>query len=631
MEPWDNQAVLKLFQELRFKRYIERFHLEEQEEKQGASEKKIEDLFEYVELENYEEIADKIKSQKELDYFFETEDFAEGLIIPKKITKINIDCRDEKKVYRLPFLPKAFQEVFEDEAILKCGYEVKQDYILLKQVGIEPKNIMFDCKIAMYLLNSGVNQYLLEDVARQYLNIDIEAYYQVSEQNENEQTSFFDSEEQEEMSYQFACYSYVIGEVKPILEKALDEVNQLKLFQEIEMPTSEVLAEMTYTGVFAEKEDIKQMSEQLKVQIANLSQEIYALVGEEFNINSPKQLGEILFEKLELPHKKKTKSGYSTDVDTLEKLKDEHPVIEKILLYRQVAKLNSTFVEGMLPFINPKTNRIHTSFQQTVAATGRLSSSNPNLQNIPVRTELGKEIRKLFKAEEGNVFIDADYSQIELRVLADMSQDEIMINAFREKQDIHKICASQVFSVPLEEVTKEMRSHAKAVNFGIVYGISEFGLAEQLKIKRKDAKQYIDAYLGKYSGISKFMEREIEKAKEQGFVETLFHRRRYIAEMNSNQYMVRKFGERVAMNAPVQGTAADIMKIAMIHVYQELKKRNLQSKIVLQIHDELIIESPKEEQEEVSKILKTEMENAVSLSVHLDVDLQTGKTWFDTK
>ena len=332
-----------------------------------------------------------------------------------------------------------------------------------------------------------------------------------------------------------------------------------------------------------------------------------------------------------MPYKKKNKNGYSTDVDTLEKLRETHPIIEKVLFYRQVAKLNSTSVEGMLPFINPETNRIHTSFHQTVAATGRLSSSDPNLQNIPTRTDLGKKIRKLFKAEKGNVFLDADYSQIELRVLAHMSQDEIMIRAFQEHNDIHKICASQVFGVSLDKVTKEMRNHAKAVNFGIVYGISDFGLAEQLGIKRKEAKQYIDSYLEKYHGIEEFMEQAMQNAKEAGYVETMFHRRRYIPEISSNNYMVRKFGDRVAMNAPIQGTAADIMKIAMLHVYRELKHRNLQSKIVLQIHDELIIEALESEKEEVSEILRKCMENAAELSVQLEVDLQEGKSWYQTK
>ena len=355
------------------------------------------------------------------------------------------------------------------------------------------------------------------------------------------------------------------------------------------------------------------------------------MAGEVFNINSPKQLGEILFEKLKLPAKKKNKNGYSTDVETLKKLKDAHPIIEKVLYYRQIAKLNSTFVEGMLAFINPKTNRIHTSFHQTATATGRLSSSNPNLQNIPTRKELGKQIRKLFRAEEGKVFIDADYSQIELRVLAHLSKDTTMIEAFKEHSDIHQICASQVFGVPLEEVTKEMRTHAKAVNFGIVYGISDFGLSGQLGISKKEAKEYIEAYLSKYKKIGKFMDKEVEKAKEFGFVDTMFGRRRYIPEINSNNYLVRKFGDRAAMNTPVQGTAADIMKIAMVDVYNELKKQNLKSKIVLQIHDELIIEALEEEKEKVSEILKTCMQNAAKLVVDLEVDLQIGKNWYETK
>lgn len=631
VEPWDNETVLALFKELRFKRFIDRFDLENAQP-QEAKEKKIEDLFAYEKVENVEKIMAQIKQQKEMFYFFETAQSNENLVIPKAIKKVNVYDKSEKKVYGLDFSPEKFKEVFEDAEILKCGYQIKDDFILLKQAGIQPQNMMFDCRIAMYLLNSGTNSYSLEEVAKQYLNLDIEEYYQGGKTDENVQTSFFDCEQQApENNYQFASYSYVIGEVKPILEDALAKVNQLELFEKIEMPTAEVLAEMRYAGVYADKKEIEEMSAYMKGQIENLSQEIYQLAGQEFNINSPKQLGEILFEKLELPYKKKTKNGYSTDVDTLEKLQEEHPIIEKILAYRQMAKLNSTFVEGMLPFINPNTNRIHTTFHQTVAATGRLSSSDPNLQNIPTRTKLGKQIRKLFKAENGKVFIDADYSQIELRVLADMSQDEIMIKAFNENQDIHAICASQVFGVALENVTKEMRSHAKAVNFGIVYGISDFGLAEQLGIKRKEAKQYIDSYLEKYHKIREYMEEQIEIAKAQGFVETMFRRRRYIPEISSNNYMVRKFGDRAAMNAPIQGTAADIMKIAMVNVYRQLKKRNLQSKIVLQIHDELIIEALEEEKEEVSEILKNEMQNAAKLSVHLDVDLQVGKSWFDTK
>lgn len=628
IETWDKVAVLELFKELRFKRFIEKFQLEN-----SQTEKKLEDLFEIVEIPNIEEISEKLKSRKELFYYFETESDEQAFIIKKKIKKMQVYLKPEKKVYSIKFEPKEWQVIFENETILKCGYQQKDDYILLKQVGIKPKNMMFDTRIAMYLLNSGTNLYSLEEVARQHLNLEIEDYEKTDNQEQNVQTSFFDNELEvkQETNYKNAIYSYIIGEAKSVLEEKLREVNQLELFLNVEMPCVEVLAEMRYTGVFVEREDIEKMSENLKQEIDKMSKEIYELAGQEFNINSPKQLGEILFEKLELPFKKKNKNGYATDVDTLEKLTQEHPIIEKVLYYRQISKLNSTFVEGMLPFINPNTKRIHTTFHQTVAATGRLSSSDPNLQNIPTRTDLGKQIRKLFKAEEGKVFLDADYSQIELRVLAHMSQDEIMIKAFQEHNDIHQICASQVFGVPLEEVTKEMRSHAKAVNFGIVYGISDFGLAEQLGIKRKEAKQYIDSYLEKYHGIEKFMEEEIEKAKEKGYVETMFHRRRYIPEVTSNNYMVRKFGDRVAMNAPIQGTAADIMKIAMIEVYHELNNRNLKSKIVLQIHDELIIEALESEKEEVSRILRECMERAAELSVQLEVDLQEGKTWYQTK
>ena len=555
----------------------------------------------------------------------------DAFIIKKKIETINLYLKSEKKVYCVPFDNEIFKPIFENNEILKCGYEIKEDFILLKQAGLNPQNMMFDAKIAMYLLNSGSNLYSLEEIAKQQLNLEIEDYYQ-QEPKEDIQTSFFDQEIQEEKTdYKYAMYCYIIGETKLILEQKLKEVKQLDLFRNIEMPSAEILAQMRYTGVLVDKDDIEKMSQELKKQIQGLSHEIYELAGQEFNINSPKQLGEILFEKLELPYKKKNKNGYSTDVDTLEKLRNTHPIIEKVLFYRQVSKLNSTFVEGMLPYINPKTNRIHTTFHQTVAATGRLSSTDPNLQNIPTRTDLGKQIRKLFKAEKGKVFLDADYSQIELRILAHMSQDEGMIKAFTAHHDIHQICASQVFGVPVEEVTKEMRSHAKAVNFGIVYGISDFGLAEQLGISRKEAKQYIDSYLEQYHGIGKFMEQEIEKAKQNGYVETMFHRRRYIPEISSNNYMVRKFGDRAAMNAPIQGTAADIMKIAMIDVYRELKKRKLQSKMVLQIHDELIIEALEREKEEVSQILKTCMQKAANLLVDLEVDLQEGQNWFETK
>ena len=332
-----------------------------------------------------------------------------------------------------------------------------------------------------------------------------------------------------------------------------------------------------------------------------------------------------------MPVVKKIKSGYSTDVEVLEKLKMEDPIIEQILEYRQLQKLNSTYVEGLKPYINPVTNRIHSFFHQTITATGRISSTEPNLQNIPTRFELGKQVRKIFEPEDNKVYIDADYSQIELRVLAHMSQDVHMMQAFKNNEDIHRQAASKVFKTPIDEVTKEQRSSAKAVNFGIVYGISDFGLGEQLGISRKQAKKYIEEYLEEYAGINKYMENVTEEAKEKGYVETLFHRRRYIPELKSKNYMVRQFGMRAAMNTPIQGTAADIMKIAMINVYNRLRKENLESKIVLQVHDEMMIEAPMNEAEEVKKIIKFEMENAVKLDVPLIAEVSEAKNWYECK
>ena len=424
---------------------------------------------------------------------------------------------------------------------------------------------------------------------------------------------------------------YTIANLAEIMNKKLEEINSLELFENIEMPLIKVLAEMKYEGIYVDKQELVSFGDKLKEEIEVIKQEIYKLAGEEFNINSTLQLGNILFEKLKLPVYKKTKKGYSTDVDILEKLKPEHPIIEKILEYRGFMKLNSTYVDGLIVYINECTHKIHSYFHQTITATGRISSTEPNLQNIPTRTEQGKQIKKAFKAQKGHIFIDADYSQIELRILAHISKDRNMRSAFQNEEDIHKQVASKVFNVPLEEVTKEQRTAAKAVNFGIVYGISGFGLAEQLGISRKKAEQYIEQYLDKYKGVKRFMDGIVEKAKEQGYVETLFHRRRYIPELSSNNYMVRQFGARAAMNTPIQGTAADIMKIAMIEVNKKLEEEKLNAKLILQIHDELLIECKIEEKEEVKKILKESMENAVKLSIPLEVEVSEADNWYDVK
>ncbi len=413
------------------------------------------------------------------------------------------------------------------------------------------------------------------------------------------------------------------------LEFKLKQREEYKLFSEIEMPLMKVLAEMEYTGVLVDKEMLQQYSVELNKNVEELTDEIMELSGEEFNINSTKQLGKILFEKLNLPVIRETKNGYSTDADVLEKLKDEHPIVEKILEYRTLSKLKATYVEGLLPLINQETKRIHAKFNQTVTATGRISCTDPNLQNIPIRTEIGRQLRKIFVAPAGSKLIDADYSQIELRILAHISGDKNMIEAFNNNQDIHAITASQVFDVPLEEVTKQMRSEAKAVNFGIVYGISDFGLGANIGISRKKAKIYIEKYFEKYPGIKKFMTDTVETCKEKGFVETLWGRRRYVPEISSNNYNVRQFGERVAMNAPIQGTAADVIKIAMINIQKALEKNNMKSKLILQVHDELIIEAPDEEVEKAKGILVNEMENVIKLSIPLKVEAEVGKNWFE--
>ena len=625
---WNREEVLKVFQELRFNRYIEKFNLLENAPQN--EEKDLKELFEIKKV-DLDEIYSKILESKILYYYFEKIDDETQNPVHLKIKSIKIAIGET--IYNVDFEKniEKLKEIFENKDLLKCGYEQKLDYILLKQSKIIPKNLMFDIKIAGYLLNSSSNQYDLNELSNTYLGINLSNM--LKNDDKNKQTSLFDTieEGQEKEDISNEVYVYIISKLHKKLEEELEKIGSLKLFNEIEMPLVEVLAEMQYVGVYADKKEIVKFGNNLSSKIEELRIDIYNLAGREFNINSPKQLGEILFEELKLPVYKKNKSGYSTDVEVLEKLKDKHPIIEKILDYRQLVKLNSTYAQGLMSHINEKTGKIHTRFHQTVTATGRLSSTEPNLQNIPTRTDLGKKIRKVFKAEKGKILIDSDYSQIELRVLAHISNDEIMIKAFNENQDIHTICASQIFNVPIEKVSKQLRSRAKAVNFGIVYGISDFGLSEQTGIDIKEAKKYIEQYLEKYSGIKKYMDNIAEQAKIKGYTETMFGRRRYIPEIKSNNYMVRKFGERAAMNTPIQGTAADIMKIAMIKVYNRIKAENLKSNIILQIHDELLVEAPLEEEEEMKKILQEEMESAAKLSVPLKVEIERGNSWYQAK
>lgn len=641
IQPWDNEKVTKKFKELRFNRFLDRFKLNELSKPQS---KKIDELFNIREINQENEIAEIIKSikeKKEIIYHLELEKINENRIIDKKIKSISIynnESNEATYIYNIEekkFIEN-FKTIFEDENIKKIGYDLGIDYVILKELGIEPQNIFFDAKIAEYDLNP-TSKGTLQEISIKYLDIDINEYLEAKtgkKDEENKQINLFDTvkeKTEDKNKYEETIIVYVIGKLLEIMIKKLEETESLSLFTEIEMPLVPILGSMQYEGMYVDKGALKDFGEELKQQISTLTDEIYELAGEEFNINSHQQLGNILFEKLNLPSKKKTKSGYSTDVDVLEKIRNEHPIVEKVLEYRTLTKLNSTYVEGLLQYINPITEKIHSYFHQTITATGRISSTEPNLQNIPTRAELGKNIRKAFKPKDGNIYIDADYSQIELRVLAHISQDENMLAAFKNGEDIHKQAASKVLNIPIEEVTKEQRSSAKAVNFGIVYGISDFGLANQLGVSNKQAKEYITQYLEKYSGIKHFMDDIVESAKNKGYVETLFHRRRYVPELKSNNYMVRQFGSRVAMNTPIQGTAADIMKLAMKNVYKELKKSKLDAKLILQIHDELLIEVKMEDKEKAKEILKKSMVEAAKLSIPLEVEVSEGTNWYEVK
>lgn len=483
---------------------------------------------------------------------------------------------------------------------------------------------IFDISIAAYLLNPLQNTYDYDDIAREYLGMNVPAFDEIFPKTKKSETP---SDEIPENILKYACYNaYVAYKAKDALTEKLKETEMLDIYNNVEIPLTYALYDMEQAGIMVAGDKLKEYGERLKTGIEALEKDIFAEAGHEFNINSPKQLGEILFGEMQLPGGKKTKTGYSTSASVLEKLEPDYPFVSKILEYRQLAKLKSTYADGLAVYIG-EDNRIHGKFNQTITATGRISSTEPNLQNIPVRMPLGREIRKVFIPKEGCVFIDADYSQIELRILAHMSDDKNLIDAYNHSKDIHAATASLVFHVPLEEVTKEQRSNAKAVNFGIVYGISSFGLSNDLSISRKEAEQYIKDYFISYPGIKNYLDNSVKEAKEKGYSVTMFGRRRPIPELTSGNFMQRQFGERVAMNSPIQGSAADIMKIAMINVAKELKEKDLKSKIVLQVHDELLIEAYENEVEQVKDILKRNMEEAAHLNVPLDVDVQVGNNW----
>lgn len=532
----------------------------------------------------------------------------------------------EKKAFYIKNIKDILQllkPILENENIKKTVCDIKS-FLVDFSDKIDIRGIDYDIAVASYLIDPSVNEYSIDYMTQKYLGILID------ETNENKQLSFFeetgDSDNFDKICRKAASYIMIRSETSKILEKK----DQIKLFREIEMPLIEVLADMQKTGMYIDKQALTEFSENLSDKIKQKEDIIYSMSGEKFNIKSPQQLGNILFDKLGLPPSKKSKRGYSTNAEVLEKLKPDYKIVSEILDYRHLTKLKDTYCDGIIPLINKKTGRIHSVFNQMVTVTGRISSTEPNMQNIPVRTELGREMRKMFIAEkEDYILIDADYSQIELRILAHIANDRNMIDAFNSGADIHTATAAQVFGIPINEVTKQQRSNAKAVNFGIVYGISDYSLANDLDMSVAKARQYINQYLEKYSGVRDYMKWIKEYAKEKGYVQTMMNRIRYIPELNSSNYNVRSFGERVALNMPIQGSAADIIKLAMIRVYNRLK--GFKSRLIIQVHDELLIETYIPEKEEVKCILKEEMENVAKLSVPLVVDMSEGHSWYDAK
>ena len=619
VKKWQNDEVCKLFKYYEFKKFVEKYFSGNDDVVEKTNNDLKDEVLKCVtqDIIKYE----NLKIDNKLIYYFDKEiDNDENKIIKKKIIGLSIIQSDDSAVYVIPTLEQ-LKTLFEDENIEKIGYDISEDYVMLKELGITMKNIKYDIEVAGYDIDPSNVKHSLDDIAMQFLDIDI------SELLPNNQTSLFEKNDNFESNIKVA----IINKIYEVTLKKLSDEAEMKLFNEIEIPLITVLGEMQFNGMKCNKDTLNNFGIELRAKIDELTNKIYDYAGEEFNINSTQQLGSILFDKMRLTPGKKNKKGYSTDVDTLEKIKHENEIIPLILEYRSLTKLNSTYVEGLINCINPRTNRIHSYFHQTITATGRISSTDPNLQNIPAREELGRQIKKAFVPENGYVYIDADYSQVELRVLAALSKDEHMMNAFKNGEDIHKEVASKVFDVPFDEVTKEQRSKAKAVNFGIVYGITSFGLSQQLDTTRKESQEYIDNYLKKYSGVKEYMDEQVKNAQNNGFVTTLFGRKRYIPELKSKNYMVREFGKRVAMNSPIQGTAADIMKIAMIRCFDELKKSGIDARIVLQVHDELLIEAAEKDKLRAIEILKDSMENAVNMDVKLKVDVQSANDWYDAK
>lgn len=613
-EEYDILGLKKLFFKLQFKTLIDRLPKNEEDKDETPF-----DEYDVIEeIEDLKALKNNIKGSKENKPLYMSFDIiGQELYSNIAIESIYIDFEDKDFVIKLSNLLEKdrentiliLKEFMEDNNIKKICYDAKNAYTSFRKIGITLEGIIFDVKIANYIIDSAKGQQSLQELINEYLGREVKGEGEALKAHENR----------------------LMVELYEVLKAKIEEFNMESLLYEMELPLTKVLSHMEEEGFRINRDMLDKLGEKFKLELDKVQKEIYEFSEEEFNINSPKQLGKILFEKLDLPVIKRTKTGYSTNAEVLEALSEKHPIINKITYHRQLAKIYSTYVEGLKSVIDSD-DKIHSSFNQTVTTTGRLSSTEPNLQNIPIKYEMGREIRKVFVSEsEDSVILSADYSQIELRVLAHISGDENLISAFNEHSDIHTKTASEVFNTPMEEVTPLLRGRAKAVNFGIVYGISDFSLSKDLKISRKEAKQYMDAYFERYPKVKNYMEDIVVTAKKHGYVTTLLNRRRYIPEANASNMIVRASGERLAMNAPIQGTAADIIKLAMVNVQKELYKRNMKSTLILQVHDELILNVYNDELEEVKELVKKEMEEVLDLSVKLEVDINIGETWYEAK
>lgn len=609
---------LKKLEKLEFNSIINKHFKDIKKESTVKSNQNID--FEVI---NFSEIFEKIKNDDEISIKF----FSDKGYIYRKKFYIGIYSNFNKKAYICKDFKLSDFEKFCNLDIKMIGYDIKEELFFALKNNLEFKNYE-DVMILEYLIDSNKGNYDILKVSNEFLNLEILDLKEMLGKGKNKKTFF---ELEEDIIFKFISQNvFAISALYDIFIEKAKENNLISLYENVEKPLVKVLADMEKTGVLVDRNKIIELNEEYSKLAYLYEQKVYELAGEVFNLNSPKQLGVILFEKIGLPVVKKTKTGYSTDVEVLEKLSKKHEIADYILKYRSLNKLISTYLDGILEYIMDD-GRVRTSFKQMITATGRLSSVDPNLQNIPIRSEEGKNIRKVFVADKNKVFIDADYSQIELRVLAHLSKDSVMIDSFKNDLDIHYKTASEVFGIPINEVTDNQRRSAKAVNFGIVYGISDYGLSKDLNITRNEARQYIDGYLNTYPSIKNYMEQIVNKAKKDGFVTTILDRKRYIPEINSKNFNIRSFGERIALNTPIQGSAADIIKLAMIKVYERLKIEKVNAKLILQIHDELIVECEESEKETVKKILKNSMENVYKLDLPLKVDVCEGRNWYESK